>query len=224
MIGKIVCGREMTMEQKTLLFDFDGTLVDSMPYWGRKVLNILDMHGVSYPTDILKVLATKGDLGCAHYFREEYGIPMSVEEILRQMDEYALPRYRDEIPAKEGVAERLRAFAAEGYSLNVLTASPHKMLDPCLKREGLYDLFDHVWSTDDFGLPKTDPEIYRQAAGRLGVSVGEVAFFDDNINAVRTAAQAGMFTVGVYDRSGEDYIEEMRAAADLYIRSFAELG
>ena len=211
------------MKQKMLLFDFDGVLVDSMPYWGRKVLNILDLHHVEYPADIIKVLATKGDLGTALYFREAFGIPMSVEEILRRMDEYALPKYRDEIPAKAGVKERLNAFASEGYSLNVLTASPHKMLDPCLKRLGLYDLFDHVWSTDDFGLPKTDPEIYRQAAFRLGARVEEIAFFDDNVNAVQTAATAGMFTVGVFDSSGEEYTEQIRAIADLYIHSFTEL-
>ena len=211
------------MKQKILLFDFDGVLVDSMPYWGRKVLNILDFHHVEYPADIIKVLATKGDLGTALYFREEFGIPMSVEEILRKMDEYALPKYRDEIPAKESVVCRLQNWHEQGYRLSVLTASPHKMLDPCLKRLGVFDLFEHAWSTDDFGLPKTDPEIYRQAALRLGARVEEIAFFDDNVNAVRTAAAAGMFTVGVFDPSGEEYAEQIKAIADLYVRSFAEL-
>ena len=219
---KIFCGGKI-VKQKTLLFDFDGVLVDSMPYWGRKMLNILDTYHVDYPPDILKTLATKGDLGSARYFQEEFGVPLSIEEMLAMMDTYALPRYRDEIPAKEGVADYLRSRRAAGDSLNVLTASPHKMLDPCLKRLGLYDLFDHVWSTDDFGLPKTDPEIYRLAARQLGEAEKDVVFFDDNINAIRTAAEAGMFTVGVFDESGEEYTEEMRAAADRYIRSFTEL-
>ena len=211
------------MEQRTLLFDFDGVLVDSMPYWGRKMLNILDLHHADYPPDILKILATKGDLGSARYFQEEFGIPMSIEEMLAMMDDYALPKYRDEIPAKPGVVERLSDWRAQGYSLSVLTASPHKMLDPCLKRLGLYDLFDHVWSTDDFGLPKTDPEIYRRTAALLGKPTGEVVFFDDNVNAVRTAAAAGMYTVGVFDPSGEDYTEQILAVANRYIRSFLEI-
>ena len=211
------------MEQKVLLFDFDGVLVDSMPYWGRKMLNILDAYHVDYPSDILKTLATKGDVGSARCFQEEYGIPLSVDELLSRMDEYALPKYRDEIPAKEWVAERLNGWREQGCSLNVLTASPHRMLDPCLKRLGLYDLFDNVWSTDDLGLPKTDPEIYRMTARKLGVPEGDVVFFDDNVNAVRTAAEAGMVTVGVYDPSGEDYTEQICGIADRYIHSFAEI-
>ena len=111
------------------------------------------------------------------------------------MDEYALPRYRDEIPLKEGVEDYLRRMKAMGVRLNILTASPHKMLDPCLKRLGVWELFDKVWSCDDLGTVKSDPEIYRIAARELGVRTAEVAFFDDNLGAVRTAASAGMFTV-----------------------------
>ena len=205
------------------LFDFDGTLVDSMPYWSQKMLRILNHCGVSYPNDIIKRITPLGDAGTAKYFRDELGVPLSLEEMYDMMDEYALPKYRDVIEAKPGVIAYLQKLKNAGCSLNVLTASPHKMLDPCLKRIGIYDLFDNVWSCDDFATTKSDPAIYVRAAEKIGAAVAEVAFFDDNIGALRTAADAGMYSVGVYDPTAEDFTAQMKETADRYVRSFEEL-
>ena len=211
------------MRFSTYIFDFDGTLVDSMPYWSEKMLGILRESGVSFPSDIIKIITPLGDIGTAEYFRNRLGVPLSTEEILRQMDAYALPLYRDTIPLKEGVYEYLTRLKAKGCSLNVLTASPHKMLDPCLKRNGVYGLFDNLWSCDDFGLTKSDELIYIKATALLGTSPEKTAFFDDNINAAKTAVKAGMYTVGVFDSSGEEFADELRASANAYINSFSEL-
>ena len=207
----------------TYIFDFDGTLVDSMPSWAEKVLNILRECGVEYPADIINIVTPLGDRGTAEYMRDVLGVPLSLEEIFRQMDEYALPKYRDEIVLKEGVREYLARLRDGGCTLHVLTASPHKMVDPCLKRLGIFDWFSNVWSTDDFGMVKSDTRIYLAAADRIGVEVSDAAFFDDNLMAIRTARAAGMYAVGVYDASSDALVEEIRAAADLYVRSMSEL-
>ena len=207
----------------TYIFDFDGTLVDSMPYWAEKVLSILRECGIEYPSDIINTVTPLGDRGTAEYFRDVLGVPLSLEEMFSQMDSFALPKYRDEIGIKDGVREYLARLKTEGCTLHVLTASPHKMVDPCLRRLGIFDWFDNVWSTDDFGMVKSDTAIYRAAAERIGVDVSDAVFFDDNLSAVRTARAAGMYAVGVYDASSDAFVEETRGAADLYVYSMAEL-
>ncbi len=208
------------MKHFTYLFDFDGTLVDSMPFWSQKMINILEKSKVEYPDDIIKTIATLGDLGTAEYFRENLGVQFSIEEMFLMMDEYALPKYRDEIPLKEGVREYLAHLKENGCSLNILTASPHKMLDPCLKRLGVYDMFDNVWSSDDFNLSKVDPEIYHAVSRKLGVSENEIAFFDDNVGALSTAAQAGLYIVGVFDESAEAFNDRVKTVSDVYFATF----
>ena len=89
------------------IFDFDGTLVDSMPSWAEKVLNILRECGVDYPADVIHTVTPLGDRGTVEYMRDVLGVPLSPEEIFRQMDESALPKYRDEIGIKDGVREYL---------------------------------------------------------------------------------------------------------------------
>ena len=197
--------------------------MDSMPYWSEKMLNILKKNNITYPEDIIKRITPLGDIGTAKYFQEVLGVQLSVEEMIEQMDAFALPKYRDVINLKSGVADYLKLLKKGNFSINVLTASPHKMVDVCLKRIGVFDLFDNVWTCDDFGMTKSDTRIYTSAVKRIGADICETIFFDDNINAIKTAAQAGLYTVGVYDKSGEEFEEQLKAISNRYIVSFEGL-
>ena len=204
------------MTLKDLVFDFDGTLVDSMPTWGGKMLRILKEEGASFPDNIVEIITPLGDAGAAHYFRDVLGVKSSTENLLSRMDAYALPKYRDEIPEKEGVGDTLRALKSRGHRLYVLTASPHRMLDPCLARLGLTSLFDGVFSCDDFSTTKANPEIYDRLCAHIGSEKKNLVFFDDNFGACETAIKAGVQTVGVYDDSGKaafDRLKSLTAAA-----------
>ena len=206
----------------TYLFDFDGTLVDSMPTFVSSMLRILDENGISYGDDIIKTITPLGLEGTASYF-VQIGVPKSKEEIMDIMAEYLLEAYRYHIPAKDHVMDVLRKLKARGDSLNVLTASPHITLDACMRRLGMWELFDNVWSCDDFGTTKADPEIYKMVARRLDMPVEQILFLDDNLRADMTAKAAGMQVCGVYDPSSEEFIEQMKQETDHYIYDFTEL-
>ena len=204
------------------LFDFDGTLVDSMPTFVSSMLRILDENDISYGEDIIKILTPLGLNGSAEYFLG-LGVPGPKEQIMLQMKKYMMDAYFYEIPAKEHVVETLKILKDRGARLNILTASPHITLDACLKRLGIHDLFENVWSCDDFDTTKADPDIYRRAAQKLGVPVEQVLFLDDNYNADKTAKEAGMQGCGVYDPSSEEYVEDMKQLCHKYIFDFTEL-
>lgn len=212
------------MSHSVYIFDFDGTLVDSMPHWSEKMLNILRTTNTPYPPDVIKRITPLGDIGTAKYFRDELHVPLTADEMFAMMDDYALPKYRDVIGLKEGVRDYLTLLRENGCSLHVLTASPHKMVDPCLKRLGIFDWFGNVWSCDDFGTTKSDPQIYVEAVKRIGAEIADAVFFDDNIHAVKTSLKAGLYTVGVHDATGKDFTEELKDVSDLYIPSFTGLG
>ena len=206
----------------TYLFDFDGTLVDSMPSYISVMLRILDENNIEYGSDIVKIITPLGYAGTAKYYKT-LGVDMPEEDIVALMNKYIYDEYAHRIPVKSNVITVLKALKKSGASLNVLTASPHTVLDICLKRLGIYDIFDNVWSCDDFKTTKADPEIYVSAAKRLGKDVGEVLFLDDNYNADKTAKTAGMKVCGVFDESSREYADEIRSVSDYYINDFSEL-
>ena len=208
--------------KKAYLFDFDGTLVDSMPTYVSSMLRILDENGIEYEDSIIKIITPLGLLGTAKYYKE-LGVKDKVEDIIETMKRYMYEEYLNNIPAKENVEKVIKELKQNGAKLSVLTASPHATLDPCLKRLGLFDLFDNVWSCDDFETTKADPQIYVRAAEKIGEIVEDVLFLDDNYNADKTAKKAGMQVCAVYDKSSEDYVEEMKSVSDYYIYNFLEL-
>ena len=207
----------------TYLFDFDGTLVDSMPTYISAMLRILDEHQIPYGDDLVKTITPLGAEGTAEYFIRELGLNKSRAQLVNLMKQYLLDAYRDTIPAKSNVLPVLKELKRRGASLNVLTASPHTNLDCCLKRLEMWELFDNIWSCEDFHTTKADPEIYPMAAERMGTTVEKVLFLDDNLDADKTAKSAGMMVCGVYDAASDNYVNQMKAITDFYIYDFTEL-
>lgn len=210
--------------KKAYIFDLDGTLVDSMNCgWVEMLTGFLKARNIAYPSDLIKRVIALGVTGCAKYYREEFGVTESENEIVAIFKETLRLKYENEILAKPNVEKALLTLKNRGVSLNVLTASPHVFLDPCLKRLGLFDLFDNCWTIEDFGKTKADPTIYQKAAERLGLSIDECVMVDDSIAVIRTAKSAGMPTIGVYDDFSADAEFEMKESADEYIYDFLEL-
>ncbi len=208
---------------KKLIFDFDGTLVDSMGKYAYAVVDMLKQNNIKYPDNILKIITPLGYIGAAKYFVEELGLQMSVDEMVASMKELAVHEYANNIFAKDTVIETLRELKAKGYSMSILTASPHIALDVCLLKNGMTELFDNVWSCEDFETTKSDVNIYHTVAARLGTTVENCVFLDDNINALTVAKQSGMSVIGVYDKTSESYRDEIIALSDGYVEKMQQI-
>lgn len=209
--------------KKFYVFDFDGTLVDSMPTWSETMLDILNNAGVSYPSDIINTLTPLGSEGCYKYLCEVLGLKMTHQEFAETYLSYAIPKYRDKIKLKPGVFDCLKKLKSQGYSLNVLTASPHVTLDVCLINNDVYDLFDNVWSCDDFNRTKSEVKIYFDCAEKLNCNISDLIFVDDNVHALKTAKRAGVYSIGVHDNASNDYVDEIKKITDKYVLSLNQL-
>ena len=199
--------------KKAYLFDFDGTLVDSMPTFVSAMLRILDENHIPYDNGIIKIITPLGLNGTAEYYINQLGVKMSKEQLVSVMKEYMLDAYFHTIPAKKNVPEVLKALKAQGASLNVLTASPHSITDPCLRNNGVFDWFEQVWTVEDYGMGKSNPLLFERVVEDIGLPAEEILYFDDNPVAVVNATAAGMQVCGVYDDSSKDYIMQIKSAS-----------
>ncbi len=211
------------MKQKILVFDFDGVIADSTGYLGKGLTDFLDNHNVSYPENIVEICMPLGYRGVAKYYHDELGLDIDIDLMEQMMLDNIYYYYANVIELKDGVREHLEKMKADGCSLNVLSAGAHRMMDACMERLGIIELFDHIWTCEDIGHKKSEVKIFEKVAGLMQVEPSEMVYFDDNIVALSKAKEAGFYTVGVYDESGKGFVEEMKAVGNQYIYSFDEL-
>ena len=210
--------------QKICVFDLDGTLVDSMPSFTRGILKIADDAGLTYDgEELIKILTPLGYTKSAEYYVHELGVPDTVENIVRRIEQNLLYEYTNNIVTKPGVVEYLSRLHAEGARLFVLTASPHLVTDVCLKKNGIWELFEQVWSVEDFGLSKSDTPLFFEVAKRIGCQRDDVHYFDDSLIALANAKRSDYRTYAVYDAQTPDEVARMKREHDVYVASFSDL-
>lgn len=209
------------MDNKIYVFDMDDTLVDSHLRYTRGILRVLDDAGVAYEAEtLIPILNPLGFPRTADYY-SAMGVPGSREEIVERLLDSMVEFYTTDVHLMPGTREYLLRLKAGGARLFVLTATPHRITDACLRVNRVYDLFEQVWCTDDFGHNKSEPALFRQVAEAIGCPPEEILFYDDGVTAIRTARSAGWQTCGFL----APYAVEnggMAEAAHTCIHSFEE--
>ena len=207
------------------VFDLDGTLVNSMPFFAKGILSIADEESIVADRDeLLKILTPLGYTKSAEYYVNILGVNESVASLVSKIESRLIYEYENNISTKPFVKEYIQGLANSGERLFVLTASPHSVTDICLKHNGIYDLFEKVWSVEDFGSSKSDTAIFYAVAKHIGCEPCEVNYFDDSLIALKNARAAGFNTYGVYDAQTDGELQIMRnGLANRVIMSFEEL-
>ena len=204
------------------IFDLDGTLIDSVEYFGNGMKRILDENNIPYPDNIVDIVTPLGYSKSALYY-QSLGLNKSFDEIIARMQEILVYEYTNNIKLRPFVRDYLQKLKDEGERLFVLTASPHIVTDVCLQKNGVYDLFETVWSVEDYGIPKTKTELFDAVADKLGCKTSDIFFYDDNLTAIKTSKKAGCFVYGVYDRQDDAEKQEAADYCDKFINSFKDM-
>lgn len=211
------------MKHAFAIFDMDGTLVDSMGYWNRLADEYLARHGIPPLPPKLKEESVALTLeGSAQLFIREFGLTSTPEEIAREINGLMEEHYRTDVPLKPGAAACLERMKAAGFQMCVASSTAPELLDICLRRLGIRDYFQFLLSCEEVGVGKDHPDVYLEAARRLGGSPDNTLIFEDILVAARTAKQAG-FTLGViYDVNSADDQEQLKALADRHFTRWDE--
>ena len=210
------------MKIKAAIFDLDGTLIDSMPAWqgiGEEYLRGLGIEPLENLDETLKTFTFEQS---ATFFREHYGVALSVEDVVSGLEKVIEKRYVTDIPLKSGVRELLERFAADGVKMCVATSANRKHAESALRRLGVLDHFSEVFVCGELGCDKTEPTVYRLALERMGTKKEETVVFEDACHAIVTARNDGFPTVGVFD-AFETEQSKIKSTADYYITDFSDL-
>ena len=204
---------------KGAIFDFDGTLVDSMFIWdtfGEDYLRTLGKEPRENLTETFKTFTLEQ---AAEYYRAHYGVTLSVGEIVDGVNDMVAELYRTKVALKKGVLEFLRDLRSKGIKMCVATVTDRPIVEDVLKKLGIRDFFTEIFTCAEVGYNKETPHIYRAALEALGTSKEETVVFEDALHALMTAKNDGFTVAAVYDKHEAKQIE-MRSEADYYISDY----
>lgn len=204
------------------IFDFDGTLFDSMPIWKGIRYKFFDKVG-------LKLTAEDEEAFRGLYLRESlilakerFNMKETYEELFASFFEYIKGRYLEEAEPKNDIIEFLEKLKVKGVKMGIATATGETALEAVLKKYGMLDYFSAIYSTYTVGAAKTEPKVYEVVLEKIGTDKETTWIFEDALYAARTAKANGYNVVGIYDES-EEKTDELEQLVDVYIHNYAEL-
>ncbi len=210
------------MRIRGAIFDVDGTLLDSMFIWDTIGETYLRSIGYQPKENLNETFKNMSLRQAARYYQTEYGVTLSIDQIMDGVNAMLERYYRFEVPLKPGVAELLERLRQSGVKLCIATATDRHLVEAALDRCGVLSCFGEIFTCNEVGHGKDEPDIFEAALRFLGTRREETLVFDDALYAVRTAKEAGFLVAAVYD-SHERSQAEVRARSDLYLEDLTQL-
>lgn len=208
---------------KGAIFDIDGTLIDSMPIWNDLGAIYLRNKGITPEPHLIDKLFPMTVKEGVAYLKSHYHLPESEGEIQQGLNEISEHFYKYEVPLKPGAKELIEAYHQKQIPMVLCTVGMPTLAIPALKRLGVYDYFSKIFVCDEFHTTKREPLIYMKAAQYLTLKPDEILVFEDILQAVQTAHQAGFKVCGVYDEASRSDEEDIRRYSDYFVHDFREL-
>lgn len=205
------------MDKKFAVFDMDGTLVDSGAVWARLSEEYFSSLGVFLSPSLIEETSHLTVLETASRFVQELNLSLTPEAVAEAINSRMERHYRTDIPLKPGVQAVLARLQKAGVKMCVASSTSPDLIDVCLRRLGVRDCFEFLLSAEEVGAGKDRPDVYLEAARRLGSCPENTVVFEDLLFAVKTAKSAGFQTAAVYDESSAEDQEALKELASFYI-------
>lgn len=210
-------------EIDAVIFDLDGTLVDSMWLWRQIDIEYLARYGLELPDRLQSEIEGKSFHETAVYFKERFGIGDSVERIKDNWNTMAWEKYEREVPLKRGARDFLNQCRSRGIRLGIATSNSRELTENVIRVHGLEDCFDCIRTGGEVQKGKPAPDVYLSVADSLHVHPGRCLVFEDILPGIMAGRNAGMKVCAVEDDYSADMRSQKQKLADYYIHDYTEL-
>ncbi len=213
-----------TLEQiDAVIFDLDGTLVDSMWMWKQIDIEYLGRYGYECPPLLQKKIEGMSFSETAVYFKEQFQIPDSLDEIKQAWIDMSIEKYRSEVPMKKGAGRFLEYLKQHQIKMGIATSNGTAMVDAVMDSLNMKPYFEIVTTACEVAAGKPAPDIYLKVAADLGVKPERCLVFEDVPAGIMAGKAAGMTVCGVEDAFSTGMLEEKLQLADFYIQDYDEI-
>lgn len=215
--------RDILQDIEAVIFDLDGTLVDSMWLWMDIDVAYFKRFGMELPKDYQKRIEGMSFTETAIFTKEEYGIPDSVEQMMDDWNNMAYDCYMNRVLPKGGALEFLKLMHENGIKMGIATSNSHEIVDPLCEKLGFNEYLSCIVTGCDVKKGKPAPDVYLKVAERLSVTPEKCLVFEDIPAGIMAGKNAGMRVCAIADEYSEYQLDEKKALADYYIEDYTEI-
>lgn len=213
----------MLRDLKAVIFDVDGTLVDSMWIWKQIDIDFLKRRNIELPVTLQRDLEGLSYTATAEYFKERFKLPETAEEIKEEWREMADDFYNNKVQLKAGAKELLQIFKDSGLKLGIATSNSRELVEAMLKGHEIDKYFDGIRTSCEVSRSKPFPDVYLKVAEDMQIEPQSCLVFEDTVAGATAAKAAGMRVIAVYDKISEDSRPHLEQLSELYIKDFYEV-
>ncbi|MEA4902880.1 HAD family phosphatase [Desulfitobacterium sp.] len=199
------------------IFDLDGTLLDSMPIWDKAGEIFLHTIGIEAEPGLAKIMFCMSMTEGAEFLKERYHLDLDVDAIIAGINHTIENFYFYQVQLKEGVEQFLKDMRLSGIKMVGATSCDRQVFARALERLKVIHCFDRISTCTEIGSGKEKPDIYLAAAEHMGTLPKDTWVFEDALFAIQSAKNAGFRTVGVFDASNLENLDEIKKASDFYL-------
>ncbi len=213
----------MFKDIKAVIFDLDGTLVDSMWMWRDIDIEFLNKYGIEFPENLQGEIEGMSFSETAVYFKERFQLSASLEEIKEEWNQMAWDKYMNDVPLKDGALDLLRFLKENRIMAGIATSNSRELVDLVISKLKVAEYFESIRTSCEVEKGKPSPDIYHLVARDLNVNPKSCLVFEDVIQGVMAGKNAGMRVCAVYDSYSLEDTKKKQELADYYIETFEEL-
>ncbi len=208
---------------KAVLFDLDGTLVDSMWMWKDIDMEYLGKYGITLPPELQEYIEGMSFSEVSAYFKEAFGIKESLEEIKSEWVSMAKYKYTHEVPLKPGALRFLKHLKEQGIPMGIATSNSRDLLDAVLESLEISPYFDCCMTSCEAGAGKPAPDIYLKVAKLLKTEPKDCLIFEDTPAGILAGNRAGIPVCAMADENSAGRKEQILQMADYYAETFDQV-
>jgi HAD superfamily hydrolase (TIGR01509 family) len=212
------------MKIEAVIFDLDGTLIDSMGIWEDVDKVFLGRRNIEVPPDLFDDMSMGNNFqGLAQHFRDRFHLTDSIEEIMTEWTEQVVEYYVHHIPIKEGVAELLKYLHDRSIPMAIGTSNSVFLTESVLNRHNLMPYFQYIVTGAEVEHGKPFPDIYLKTARMLGVEPANCLVIEDSLQGVQAGKAAGMQVIAIKDDFSRRELDQIREQADFFTDHFGQV-
>lgn len=211
------------MEFKGVIFDLDGTILNSLGIWKKIDKDFFKSKGMPVPENFEQEINGMNLEEIAKYTKNKFDFEDSIEELIKKWRKLAYTYYSRRIKLKTGAKEYLEYLKESNIKIGIATACDEKLYNICLKNNNILEYFDAIVDCKEVNSGKDNPKIYLECVKKLGLKPENVVVFEDIIPAIKAVKAGGMGVFAVYDENSTENFEDIIKESDDYISDFREL-